>query len=79
MTYLKLNRKLPIFLAFATSLGAADAAPQGQPVELFSGKSMENFDTFVFGQGFNHDPHGVFRVVDGMIRVEGMPYGYFVT
>ena len=65
-------------IAVATSF-AAEVPPTGEPVHLFDGKGMESFDTFVFGQGFNHDPEGVFTVRDGMLRVEGMPYGYFVT
>ena len=40
---------------------------------------MDSFDTFVFGHGFNSDPDGVFRLVEGTIRVEGFPYGYFIT
>lgn len=66
-------------LALATTLTAAENPAADGTVQLFDGKSLDNFDTFVFGQGFNHDPDGVFTVVDGMIRVEGMPYGYFIT
>jgi len=70
---------LPICLAFAAALIVPGAPPDGEPVPLFAGQSLENFDTFVFGQGFNRDPEGVFSLVDGMIRVEGIPYGYFIT
>lgn len=70
---------LPICLAFAAPLVVPGAPPDGDPVRLFAGQSLEHFDTFVFGHGFNRDPEGVFRLVDGMIRVEGMPYGYFIT
>lgn len=59
--------------------GAAEIPPTGESILLFDGSSMENFETFVFGQGFNQDPDGVFRLQDGMIRVEGIPYGYFIT
>ncbi len=72
-------RQLLALQVLATMLSAAEAPPAEGAVQLFDGKSLENFDTFVFGQGFNHDPEQVFRVVDGMIRVEGMPYGYFIT
>ena len=70
---------LPICLALASAQVDSGAPPVGEPVPLFAGQSLENFDTFVFGQGFNRDPEGVFRLVDGMIRVEGIPYGYFIT
>ena len=73
-------RHLLAVIAVAVSVSAAEIAPATAPVHLFDGSSMENFDTFVFGQGFNRDPDGVFRLLqDGTIRVEGMPYGYFIT
>ena len=74
-----LIRHLLAFLTLAATVSAADFPPAGEGVQLFDGKSLENFDTFVFGKGFNLDPEGVFRVHDGTIRVEGMPYGYFIT
>ena len=71
---------LGVILALTATVPGAEIPPTGEPVHLFDGKSMEHFDTFVFGQGFNHDPDGVFRLLDdGTIRVEGMPYGYFIT
>lgn len=75
----RLIRHSVAFFALATAFVAAGAPPAGEAVQLFDGKNLGKFDTFVFGHGFNHDPEGVFRVVDGMIRVEGMPYGYFIT
>ncbi len=66
-------------LLFAATLPAADIPPTGKPVVIFDGKSLENFETFVFGKGFNNDPDEIFRVSDGMVRVEGIPYGYFIT
>ena len=65
--------------AFLAMLSAAAEPAADSSIQLFDGKSLDSFDTFVFGKGFNHDPDGVFRVVDGMIRVEGIPYGYFIT
>ena len=61
------------------TLPAADIPPTGKPVVILDGKSLENFETFVFGKGFNNDPDEIFRVSDGMVRVEGIPYGYFIT
>ncbi len=66
-------------LFFTATLRGADIPPTGKAVVLFNGKSLDNFETFVFGKGFNNDPDGIFRVVDGMVRVEGIPYGYFIT
>ena len=68
------------FAVLASTAAAAEIPPTGEPVHLFDGRSMENFDTFVFGSGFNNDPDGVFRLLgDGTLRVEGIPYGYFIT
>ena len=75
----KSTRHVLAFLALASTVVAAEIPATGERVQLFDGTSLEHFDTFVFGHGFNHDPEGVFRVQDGMIRVEGMPYGYFIT
>lgn len=78
-------RRLPIphllgLLTLAVTVTGAEIPPTGEAIHLFDGTSMENFDTFVFGHGFNQDPDGVFRLLqDRTIRVEGMPYGYFIT
>ena len=72
-------RHLVALGALASTAFAAEIPPTGKSIPLFDGKGLESFDTFVFGHGFNQDPEGVFRVHDGMLRVEGMPYGYFIT
>ena len=81
-------RHLTIFVAsfsFAATLAAADIPPTGEGIRLFDGKSLEHFDTFVYGKGFNNDrdrrplAESVFRVQDGMVRVEGSSLGYFIT
>ena len=50
-------------LAFATAVSEAEIPPRGEAIQLFGGKSMEDFDTFVFGHGFNpaadQEPVGV--------------------
>ncbi len=74
-----MSRLVRLVLVLTAALGAADIPPTGKPVHLFDGSGLHQFDTFVFGQGFNKDPDGVFRVDDGMVRVEGIPYGYFIT
>ena len=48
-------------------------------VHLFNGKNLDGFDTFLKEKGLNQDPEGVFTVKDGVIRVSGVEYGYFVT
>ena len=72
-------RRLVGALVLVSCVLTAQTPPEGDGISLFDGTSMEHFETFVFGAGFNNDPDGVFRFEDGMIRVEGMPYGYFIT
>jgi len=57
----------------------ASAEPVTKPIKLFNGKDMTNFYTFLRGYGKNKDPKKVFTVKDGMIRVSGEVFGYFVT
>jgi hypothetical protein len=47
--------------------------------QLFNGKNLEGFDTFVQERGLNKDPNRVFTVRDGMVHVSGKEYGYFIT
>jgi hypothetical protein len=61
----------------STQLGpAADVV---KLVKLFNGKDLSNFYTYLNGYGKNNDPKKVFTVQDGMIRVSGELFGYFVT
>ena len=75
-------RHVVIFLAsclFAAALPAADIPPTGKSIQLFDGKNLEQFDTFIRDKGFNNDPEKVFRVHDGLVHVSGTEYGYFIT
>lgn len=51
---------------------AANAAPAEQ---LFNGKDLSGFYTFLKDRGRNVDPSGVFTVQDGMIRISGQEFG----
>src|SRR3954452_17943010 len=57
----------------------AGAEPVTRPVQLFNGKDLTNFYTYLRKHGKNNDPEKVFNVVDGMIRVSGQIYGAFIT
>ncbi len=63
---------------------AAAALAQGawaveKRVELFNGKDLTNFYTFVKGRGKGVDPKGVFTVRDKMLRISGEEYGCVTT
>ncbi|MBI3694678.1 MAG: DUF1080 domain-containing protein [Acidobacteria bacterium] len=51
----------------------------GQGVELFNGKNLDGFYTFLTSKGTDQDPDRVFSVHDGMMHVSGTEYGYFAT
>ena len=44
--------------------------PQRQ-IQLFNGRSLNGWYTFLKGRGRNNDPKEVFTVKDGMIRISG--------
>ena len=66
-------------IAIGGSSAAADLPPPGDPIQLFNGRDLSRFDTYLRNQGFNNDPDQVFRVQDGMVHVSGKEYGYFIT
>lgn len=47
--------------------------------DLFNGKDLTNFYTYLKGLGKNNDPKKVFTVHDGMIHVTGEIFGCFTT
>ena len=53
-------------------------APSGAR-ELFNGKDLANFYTFLRGRGRNVDPKGVFTVTNGVIHVTGEEMGCLTT
>lgn len=80
--------RLCAVFGFALLLSARPAAaePVTKKIELFDGKSLTNFYTWLGppakGEkplGKNNDPEKVFTVKDGMIRVSGKVFGCFTT
>ena len=53
--------------------------PHKQPIVLFSGADLKNFDTFLKAEGLNADPDQVFRVENGLLHVSGKEMGYIIT
>jgi hypothetical protein len=54
-------------------------ARQDGAVQLFNGKDLSGFYTYLKPHGKNADPNKVFTVADGVIRVSGQDFGYFAT
>src|SRR3954466_6997277 len=61
--------------AFARQVGEVKCGP---PIFRFNGKDLSGFYTFTRFHKYE-DPDGVFRVVDGMVRVSGGEFGGFAT
>jgi hypothetical protein len=70
--------------ALSTVPSAAAESPGDEPiapravVRLFNGKDLSGFYTWLKGTG-RDDPHKVFSVADGAIRVSGEGAGYLAT
>ena len=47
--------------------------------ELFNGRDLTNWYTFIRGRGVNSDPKGVFTVTNGVIHVTGEEFGCLTT
>ena len=56
-------------------LAGQTAAAQSE--KLFNGKNLDNWNLFV--EKSDADPKDVFKVQDGVIRIEGLPMGYMYT
>lgn len=55
-----------------------------EPIELFNGEDLSNFDTWLAEHGLNNDPNQVYSVVDQVdgapaIRISGEDWGGLVT
>jgi hypothetical protein len=73
---------LPAALAAAAALLAparAFAVPEGEGIQLFNGRNLEGFYTYLQSHGKNSDPDGIFTVHDGMVHVLGKEFGYICT
>ncbi len=51
----------------------------GRKRQLFNGKNLDGFYTYLREQGRDRDPNQVFRVDKGAVHVSGTEYGYFAT
>src|SRR5215469_1447056 len=51
----------------------------GEPIVLFEGKDLSNFDSFLKTKGLNNDPDHVFMLENGVIHISGSEFGYLIT
>ncbi|MDD3728640.1 MAG: DUF1080 domain-containing protein, partial [Dysgonamonadaceae bacterium] len=48
-------------------------------VQLFNGKNLDGWYTFIKDKGRDNDPNKVFTVQNGLIRISGEEYGCITT
>lgn len=64
----------------AESQPSQATGPQsGKSIDLFNGRDLNHWYTFLKGYGRDHDPKHVFSVEDGMIHITGEVYGCITT
>jgi|GEM_PF-161361 len=56
-----------------------EAGALGEAKQLFNGKDLDGFYSFLKGLGKNTDPEGVFTVSNGILRISGKTWGCITT
>jgi len=64
--------------SLAAENNARDSASKGV-IRLFNGKNLDGWYTFLRDIGKNKDPHRVFTVKDGLLRISGLDWGCITT
>ncbi len=75
------SRQLVISVALlllAPAVLASEPVVPEKPIKLFNGKDLSGFTTWLRASG-RKDPHHVYSVVDGAIRISGEGLGYLAT
>jgi hypothetical protein len=63
-------------IARCSDLSAAEKKnSEKSKIQLFNGKNLDGWYTFIKGKGRNNDPNKVFTVQNGLIRVSGEEFG----
>lgn len=47
--------------------------------QLFNGKDLKGWSTFLKTKGKNNDPDTIFSIVNGLLKITGKEFGYIVT
>jgi hypothetical protein len=58
---------------------AAKAQSSSRVIQLFNGKNLDGWYTFVPGEGKNQDSRGIFKVENGLIHVSGEKFAFIST
>lgn len=75
-----MKKQILIILALSllTGFGSGFTAEK-KKTQLFNGKDLDGWYTYIKGKGKNTDPNKVFTVKDGMIRISGEEFGCITT
>lgn len=63
----------------ATSLLLTQSISEEKFTNLFNGKDLTGWYTFIDGFGKNSDPLKIFRIEDGTVHISGEKFGYMCT
>ncbi len=70
---------IALILAVAGTGVCEDGGAVQKPIQLFNGKNLDGFYSFLDENGKNNDPKGVFTVSDGVLRISGEEFGCITT
>jgi hypothetical protein len=71
--------KKQIVILLSLLVLTAGFTSEKKKINLFNGKNLDGWYTFIKGKGKNNDPGKVFTVKDGMIRISGEEFGCITT
>ena len=71
--------RISSLIMLAVLAGTAGAGCQAQSIQLFNGRNLDGWYTFLQDRGRDNDPQGVFSVKDGVIRISGEEWGCITT
>src|SRR6478735_4083747 len=77
-SYPKLRTGVAVLLLLGAMVSLARAA-EAAPIVLFNGKDLTGWYSYLDKIGRDQDPHGVFKVEDGVIHILGQDFGYIAT
>lgn len=70
---------VPVIIDSLFARAADNGISKKTELKLFNGKNLDGWYTFIKDKGRNYDPHKVFTVQDGMIRISGEEFGCITT
>lgn len=72
-------KHLLIAISLLTCIAANAQQPGNAPKQLFNGKDLKGWYSFMQAEGKNNDPKKVFTVENGLLHISGEEFGYICT